>query len=89
MLLTAYTCVHSDPLNPRNPLHLFSAPDYTATTVDFTFGPGVSRQCVNVSIEDDIPLENTETFFGNLTTTDAGVTLNPDTAQVDIIDAGK
>ena len=44
---------------------------------------------MNVSIEDDIPLEDTEIFFGNLATTDSGVTLNPDVAEVEIIDRGK
>ena len=58
--------------------------DYVAVSVDFTFDPGNSRRCVDVSIVDDDILEATENFFGDLTTTDPAVTLNPDRAQVDI-----
>ena len=39
---------------------------------------------MNVPIENDVILEDTENFFGSLTTTNPAVTLNPDTAQVDI-----
>ena len=52
--------------------------DFGGAAVDFTFGPGVSRLCVEVTIEDDDILEDEEDFFGTLTTTDPGVTLSPD-----------
>ena len=41
---------------------------------------------MNVPIINDDILEDTENFFASLTTTDSGVTLNPDRAQVDIIE---
>ena len=41
---------------------------------------------MNVAIADDDILEDTENFFGTLTTTDSGVTLNPDRAQVNIFE---
>ena len=39
-----------------------------------------------VAITDDDILEDTENFFGTLTTTDSSVTLNPDRAQVNIFE---
>ena len=41
---------------------------------------------MNVAITDYNILEDTENFFGTLTTTDSGVTLNPDRAQVNIFE---
>ena len=56
--------------------------DFGGAAVDFTFGPGVSRLCVEVTIEDDDILEDEEDFFATLTTTDPDVILNPDEARV-------
>ena len=39
-----------------------------------------------VAITDDDILEDTENFFGTLTTTDSSVTLTPDRAQVNIFE---
>ena len=39
---------------------------------------------MDVPITNDEILEATENFFGDLTTTDPAVTLNPDRARVDI-----
>ena len=50
--------------------------------MDFTFGPGVSRRCVNVTIVNDDILEGAENFFSTLTTTDLDVILLPNEAQV-------
>ena len=54
--------------------------------MDFTFGPGVSRRCVNVTIANDDILEGEEDFFSTLTTTDLDVLLIPNEAQVVIAD---
>ena len=56
--------------------------DYDATTVNFVFDADNSRRCVTVPIEDDDILEDTENFFGELTTTDPAVLLLPDIAEV-------
>ena len=50
--------------------------------MDFTFGPGVSRRCVNVTIANDDILEGAENFFSTLTTTDLDVILLPNEAEV-------
>ena len=50
--------------------------------MDLTFGPGVSRRCVNVTIVNDGILEGAENFFSTLTTTDLDVILLPDEADV-------
>ena len=56
--------------------------DFGGTAVDFTFGPGVSRLCVEVTVMNDDILEDGEFFFAALTTTDPDVFLNPDEARV-------
>ena len=50
--------------------------------MDLTFGPGVSRRCVIVTIANDDILEGAENFFSTLTTTDLDVILLPDEADV-------
>ena len=59
--------------------------DYAPTIMDFTFGPDNNRRCVTVPIVNDNILEEIETFLANLTTSDLAVTLEPDTAQVNIL----
>ena len=54
--------------------------------MDFIFGPGVSRSCVNMTIVNDDILEGEEDFFLTLTTTDSDVLLIPNEAQVVIAD---
>ena len=63
--------------------------DYTATTVMFFFDRDSNRSCVNVPIVTDSVPEVPEYFCGNLDTDNASVLLNPDKANVTIIDAGK
>ena len=68
---------------------LLSSPapgDYDAITEVLIFSASVTRICRNVSsVEDDI-LEEDEDFTLTLTTTDGSVNLNPDEANVTIID---
>ena len=54
--------------------------------MNWIFDDSTTRNCVFVSIENDDILEDTERFFGRLTTTDGAVTLNPDQAQVNIFE---
>ena len=58
--------------------------DYGEATAEFTYDADNSRHCVIVSIENDDILEDTEDFFGSLTTTDMAVTLDPERARVEI-----
>ena len=51
------------------------------------FGNGV--QMVSIDINDDFDVENTESFFVNITTTDDFVNLLNDSVQVFIVDNGK
>ena len=60
--------------------------DYAGTTEDLIFDGSTDRNCVIVAITDDDILEDTENFFGTLTTTDSSVTLTPDRAQVNILE---
>ena len=41
---------------------------------------------MNVSIVDDNILEDTEVFFGSLTSTDLATVLNPDRTEVQIVE---
>ena len=54
--------------------------------MNWVFDDSTAGNCINVSIENDNILEDTERFFGSLTTTDGAVTLNPDQAQVNIFE---
>ena len=57
-----------------------------AVTVDLTFTPSEPRRCTNVTtVQDGIP-ENDEDFPLGLSTSQSGVTLEPDTATVTILD---
>ena len=63
--------------------HATIAPaDYQGPSMDLTFGPGITRRCVDVTVVEDDIMENTENFFGSLTTTDTLLTLDPDVAEV-------
>ena len=68
---------------------LLSSPapgDYDAVAEVLTFSTSVNRVCRNVSsVEDDI-FEEDEDFTLTLTTADGSVDLNPDEANVTIID---
>ena len=50
----------------------------------FTFSPSTSSNDVTVTIIDDDIVENSEFFFGNLSTTDGAVNLDPSAARVTI-----
>ena len=60
--------------------------DYVATSMDFTFGPRISRHCVNVTIVNDNLPEGDEVFYLTINTTDPNVNLNPNEAMVVISD---
>ena len=84
----------SVPLLPHTHTHTYPhtpvAPgDYTATIVALFFDHDSTRRCVNVPIVTDSIMEDPEYFCGNLDTFDASVLLDPDKANVTIIDAGK
>jgi hypothetical protein len=55
----------------------------------FTSDPSTHRQCFNVTITDDLILEDTETFLLNLVLAEGStipVNISPSTSHVDIID---
>ena len=53
----------------------------------FTFIPGVNELCTSeISIIDDLVLEDNETFSVLLSTTDLDVSLEPSSASVTIVD---
>ena len=60
--------------------------DYTATSVDLTFTPGVNSLTVSVPIIDNAILEDTEQFFGDLSTSDPDVDLRPQRTTIRIAD---
>ena len=60
--------------------------DYGPSALTFTFDPGNIRHCASVTILNDGILEATESFFASLTTADSAVTLDPNMAQVDILE---
>ena len=74
-------------LSTKNQLLPCTAPsDYTATSVDLTFTPGVNSLTVSVPIIDNGILEDTEQFFGDLNTSDPDVNLMPSGANITITD---
>ena len=79
----------------RDAVVSFSTTDGSATSTDpadfnavsdqlFTFSPSTSSNDVTVTIFDDDIVENSEFFFGNLSTTDNAVNLDPSAARVTI-----
>ena len=57
--------------------------------VAFTSDPSTHRQCFNVTITDDLVLEDTERFSLTLTLADGSnvpVVVDPDVSEVEIID---
>ena len=55
----------------------------------FTSDPSTHRQCFNVTITDDLVLEDTERFILTLTLADGSnvpVVVNPDVSEVEIVD---
>ena len=54
----------------------------------FTSDPSTHRQCFNVTITDDLVLEDTERFSLTLTLTDGNVpvVVDPDVSEVEIVD---
>ena len=61
--------------------------DYTETIMLFIFNRGQIENCVDIPIMNDTIIEGSESFFGNLQTSAERVTLNPDLAEISIIDA--
>ncbi|APG64219.1 hypothetical protein LPB136_02035 [Tenacibaculum todarodis] len=59
--------------------------DYTVTTIEVTFNPGETSTTVDIEIEDDLLLENTETFNVNGTVTSGNAT-NATPSIVTILD---
>ena len=61
--------------------------DYLNDTINLTFmsGPPGQRQCIEISIIDDLILENEETFTVSLTA-DPGINISPAIATVTITD---
>ena len=63
--------------------------DYGALSTTVMFGACQTQECVDITIEDDVVLENVESFFVNLSRSpglDSRITLNPTRAEVQIID---
>ena len=60
--------------------------DYVTQVVTLEFIPGVTTRSVNVTIQDDDTAEATETFFGNLLDVGDPVILQPEVANVFILD---
>ena len=48
--------------------------DYISVTTTLTFSTQQPRQCINVTIIDDVQVETTENFFANLTFVPMSVT---------------
>ena len=70
---------------PIHPIH--AASDDFTTMIVFTFIPGVNELCTSeISIIDDLVLEDNETFSVLLSTTDLDVSLEPSSASVTIVD---
>ena len=57
-----------------------------AVSADLTFTQSEPQQCRNVTTEQDVLSENDEDFPLSLSTSQSGVTLEPDTATVTILD---
>ena len=53
--------------------------------MNFTFSSGNTQHCVNIIVNDDAILEDTENFTASLSTSDPALTLAPGMAQVDIL----
>jgi len=60
--------------------------DYSASTHQLTFQPGITQQCADISIVEDVILENDEMFTVLLNTTDQAVVLSTATATIIITD---
>jgi hypothetical protein len=61
--------------------------DYPPEPVtQLTFGSGVSRLCINVSVIEDSEVEGTEVFEVSLGTEDDAVLIQPNTTLVVILD---
>ena len=68
---------------------VYAAPaDYQTNTRTVTFSSSVNNVSVSVTIYNDNIWESTENFLGNLTDpqSQTGVSIMPNTANVDIID---
>ena len=73
---------------PIHPVHA-ALDDFTTmrNVLVFTFIPGVNELCTSeISIIDDLVLEDNETFSILLSTTDLDVSLEPSSASVTIVD---
>ena len=76
------------PLSLSAPLYLFSAPmDFTRTTASLTFTDSNTKLCRNVTIQDDIIIEEEQEQFGlMLSTSDSAVQFSRETASATIRD---
>ncbi len=54
--------------------------------ITLQFDGSSTNRTVRITIIDDAILEDNESFFGNLATTDAAVTVDPDEAEATIIE---
>ena len=79
----------------RDAVVSFSTTDGSATSTDpadfnalsdekLTFSPSTSSNEVTVTIIDDDIVENSEFFYGNLSTADSAINLDPSAARVTI-----
>jgi len=68
--------------------YLFAAPvDFTSTTAQLTFMSSPMELCINITIEDDLVIEETQEQFGLMfLTSDSAIQFNRETARVTIID---
>jgi len=60
--------------------------DFNTTSAVLIFNASISRQCESVTILNDIILENNETFFVQLESTDPAVNITLGSAPVTIFD---
>ena len=61
--------------------------DYASSTaVEYTFIPGDTRLDIPVNIVDDTTFEDSETFSGRLTSSQAGVLIDVPMTTVEILD---
>ena len=60
--------------------------DYAAVSTLLMFDSCKTQQCTNITIMNDVGLENTESFSITLRTTDNNITLHPAVAEIEITD---
>ena len=60
--------------------------DYTSTTVDLIFNSNTNEVCTNITLLEDLVVEDAEQFRVILSSADPAVTLIRDVARVAIVD---